>query len=83
MAQGGSLGAGELAKKGQGTWHLYYPRDSTLVSSQRGTSFAQERALFPIPPCIQSAPELQEADVPLPCVVPIAVEKECGCNYVE
>ena len=34
-------------------------------------------------PCIQSAPALQEADVPLPCVVPIAVVKECGCNYVE
>ena len=30
MAQGGSLGAGELAKKGQGTWYLYYPRGSTL-----------------------------------------------------
>ena len=91
MAQGGSLGAGDLAKKCHGTRHLYYPRDSTLVSSQRGISFAQERALFPIPPCIQSAPELQEADVPLPCVVPIAVERknedvimlnECACTHI-
>ena len=38
---------------------------------------------LPLPLGIQSAPELQEADVPLPCVVPIAVEKECGCNYIE
>ena len=30
MAQGGSLGAGELAKKGQGTWYLYYFRGSTF-----------------------------------------------------
>ena len=35
-----------------------------------------KRALFPILPCIQSAPELKEADVPLPCVVPIAVERK-------
>ena len=48
MAQGGSLGAGELAKKSQGTRHFYYPHDSTLVSSQRGTSFAQERALLQV-----------------------------------
>ena len=29
MAQGGSLGAGELAKKDR-AWYLYYPRGSTL-----------------------------------------------------
>ena len=29
MAHGGSLGAGELAKKGR-AWCVYYPRGSTL-----------------------------------------------------
>ena len=38
MVQGGSLGAGELAKKGQGTWCLYYPRGSTLYPLIRGGS---------------------------------------------
>ena len=46
MAQGGSLGAGGLTKKGQGTRHLYFSRGSILVSSRKGTSFARERALL-------------------------------------
>ena len=36
MAQGGSLGAGELAKKGR-AWYLYYPRGSTLYPPIRGS----------------------------------------------
>ena len=36
MAQSGSLGAGELAKTGQGTWYLYYPGGSTLYPLIRG-----------------------------------------------
>ena len=38
---------------------------------------------LPLPLGIQSVPELQEADVSLPCIVPIAVEKECGCKYIQ
>ena len=36
MAQGGSLGAGELAKKGRACY-LYYPRGSTLYPPIRGS----------------------------------------------
>ena len=43
MAQGGHLGAGELAKKGQGTRHLYYHHDSTLISYQRGIYLLRSR----------------------------------------
>ena len=42
------MGAGGLTKKGQGTRHLYSPRGSIFVSSQRGTSFTRERALLQI-----------------------------------
>ena len=38
MAHCGSLRAGELAKKGQGTWYFYYLRSSTLYPLIRGGS---------------------------------------------
>ena len=38
-------GAVEWVEKGQGTLHPLYPRGSTVVSSDRGTLFARERAL--------------------------------------
>ena len=71
-AQGGFLGAGVLAKKGQGTRHLYTPRGSSLVSSRRGTSFARVGALLQelgevCPPVmVTNHPTANTASPPLP-----------------